>query len=91
MAHLMAEDEEDLVGGALGDGGIPDHDALRRSEAGDVGVEVGDFGGGLHEEHAVGWNVNAFTAGDDLFKPQDDSCGFDCESGSKWLKRGSMT
>ena len=72
VAHLMAEDEGDLVRGALGDGGVPDDDALGGAEAGDIGVEGGDLVGGFHEEHAVGRDVDALAAGDDLLKLVDE-------------------
>jgi len=54
VAHLVGEDEADLAGRAAGDGGVPDDDALGRSEAGDVGVELSGLDAGLHQEHALG-------------------------------------
>jgi hypothetical protein len=72
VTHLVAEDEEDLVGGGFGDRGIPDDDALGGTEAGDVGVEGGDLVGGLHEKHAVGRDGDAFSFGDDLLELGDE-------------------
>ena len=44
---------------------------LGGAEAGDVGVQGSDFVGGLHQEHAVGRNVNAFAAGDNALQLRD--------------------
>ncbi len=71
VAGLVAEDEDDLVGGHLGDGGVPDDDALAGAEAFDVGVEGGELGAGLHEEHALGRDVHVALL-DDLLELRDE-------------------
>ncbi len=71
VTGLVAEDEEDLVGGHFGDGGVPDDDALGVAEAFDVGVELGGFGGGLHEVHAFGGDVHVALF-DDAFELGDE-------------------
>ena len=71
MAGLVAEDEEDLVWGELLDGGVPDDDAFGGAEAFYVGVEGGEFGGGLHEEHAVRGDVHV-AFGYDLLEALDE-------------------
>ncbi len=43
VAQLMAEDAGDLIGSGLRDGRVPDHQPLRRPEAGDIGVQPVTF------------------------------------------------
>src|ERR1700722_6252309 len=64
VAHLVAEDVGDLVGGGFGDGVVPYDDAFGGSDAGDVGVEAGDLLAGLHQKHAVWRDVDAATLND---------------------------
>ncbi len=71
MTGFVAENKKDLVWGELLQSGIPDDDAFGGAEAFYVGVEGGEFGGGLHEEHAVGRNVHV-PFGDDLFEAGDE-------------------
>ncbi len=59
VAHLMADDEENLIRRKFLDGVIPNDDAGGGADASDVGVEAGNFFAGLHEEHARGRNVEA--------------------------------
>ena len=59
MAHFMADDEENLIRRKFVNGVIPNDDAGGGADAGDVGVETGDFFAGLHEEHARRRNVEA--------------------------------
>ena len=59
VAHFMADDEENLIRRKFVDGVIPNDDAGGCADAGDVGVDAGDFFAGLHEEHARGRNVEA--------------------------------
>ena len=59
VAHFMSDDEENLIRRKFVDGVIPNDDAGGGADAGDVGVEAGDFFAGLHEEHARGGNVEA--------------------------------
>ena len=70
MTGFVSEDEKDLVRGELLDGCVPDDDAFGGAEALDVGVEGGEFGGGLHEEHAVRGDVHV-AFGDDLLEAVD--------------------
>ncbi len=64
MAHFMADDEENLMGREFLDGVIPNDDAGGGADAGDVGVEAGDFFAGPHEEHARGGNVEVDVVGE---------------------------
>ncbi len=63
VAGFVADDEENLIRGELVDGVVPDDDARGRADAGDVGVHVGDFFAGLHQEHARGGNVEPGVLG----------------------------
>src|ERR1700732_3975931 len=63
VPHFVADDEEELLGLRFPNGGIPDYDALGGAEAGYVGVDGVGFGAGFHEEHALGRNGNAGSAG----------------------------
>ena len=67
VAELVAEDGGELVRRGVGDGGIPEDEALGGAEAGDVGVEAGDLAAGVHVEHPVGRKADA-AAGDDLLQ-----------------------
>ena len=78
VAGFMAEDEEDFVRGELLNGGVPDDDAFGMAKTFDIGVKGGEFGGGLHEEHAVGRDVHAATMGD-LFQAFDKGGLASCE------------
>ena len=71
VAHFVAEDEEDFVRSAFGDGGVPDDDALGGAESGHIGVQSSDFVGGLHQEHALRRNIDAFASGDHAFQLRD--------------------
>lgn len=71
VAHLVAEDKGDLVRCGLDDGGVPDDDAFGGADAGDVGVEAGDFVAGSHKEHTVRWDGDA-AALDNLLEALDE-------------------
>src|SRR3981081_65306 len=54
----MSDDEKTFIVGSLLNRGIPDHHALRRSQAGHVGVNGIRFLARHHQEHAVRRNGN---------------------------------
>src|ERR1700685_1163436 len=53
VTHFMSSDEDDLRRGHLGDGRIPDDDALGRAKSGDVGVQARGLFAGAHPEHTL--------------------------------------
>ena len=63
VAHFMSDDEENLIRRKFLDGVIPNDDAGGGAEAGDVGIEAGNFFTGLHEEHARRGNVEVDVVG----------------------------
>src|SRR6266852_5889777 len=59
VAHFVAGDVNNLGRVHIGDGGVPDDDALGGAEPGDVGIQGGRFFASAHPEHALGRNVLA--------------------------------
>src|SRR6266699_5811102 len=58
VSELMSDDESAFIARSLLNRGIPDHDALRRSQARHVSVDGLCFPAGLHQEHAIRRNGN---------------------------------
>src|SRR5260370_38164121 len=62
VAEFMSDDEKAFFVGSLLNCGIPDHHALRSSQAGHIGVDGVRFPARSHQEHAVrrDWNARMF-------------------------------
>src|ERR1700747_2272905 len=54
----MSDDKEAFIVGSLLNRGVPDEHALRRSQAGHVGIDGVRFPARHHQEHALRWNGN---------------------------------
>ena len=82
VAHLVADDEQNLMGRQIADGVVPDHDALGGADAGDVRIQSGDFFAGSHQKHARGRNIQSGVLGETL--------QLGCQLGITLLQRGKV-